>query len=79
MKVDIDIKKLLRKSLFDTFDQISYPEDLDQSLDIRKTKQQYLSEDFNFSLLFTPLLFYLFGAANGEIIMFNIEYLGLKH
>ena len=79
MIVDIDIKKLLRKSLFDTFDQIPYPEDLDQSLDIRKTKQEYLSEDGNFGLLFTPLLYYLFGAANGEIIMFNIEYLGLKH
>ena len=69
---NIDIHNLFRKSLFDTFDQLSYPEDLDQSLDIRKNMQ-------NHKIKYTPLLYKLFGVANGAIIIFNLDYLGLEH
>ena len=71
-KVNIEIHNLLRKSLFDTFDHLSYPEDLNQSLDIRRILQ-------NHKIKYTPLLYKLFGVANGAIIIFNLDYLGLEH
>ena len=75
--INIDIHNLFRKSLFDTFDQVPYPEDLDSSLDSRKNSNNI--DPVYSRVTYTPLLYKLFGVANGEIFIFSVDDLGLEH